>query len=51
MRFLSVGGITQVKMGSSRCGFKKVEMKVPKGWFLRMSKGPGPEQSLTAESG
>lgn len=41
----------QVKMGNSRCRFNKVEMKVPEGWFRRMSKGPGPEQSVTAESG
>lgn len=28
-------------MGDSRCRFKKVEVKVPEGWFLRTAKGRG----------
>lgn len=37
---------------SSRCGAEeRMEMKVPKRWFMRMSEGPGPKQSIGGESG
>lgn len=51
------GGGT-VKMGGGRgrglkvqVGRNTAEMEVPKRWFLRKSEGPGPEQSVIAESG